>query len=126
MSAKFDFKSLDTGYEADWPVSVPVPIDGGTVEMRDFMARFRTLTKAEIEALEQAEKDRDADGEGAKALAWLETFKATIRLGFVGFGKGENETLTPELFDKLWGHPPTQGALIKAWRTFVQVSPAKN
>ena len=35
MSVKFDFKTLKTGFEADWPVTVNVPQDGGTVEKQE-------------------------------------------------------------------------------------------
>ena len=32
MSLKFDFKTLEQPFEADWPVLVPVPQDGGGVQ----------------------------------------------------------------------------------------------
>jgi hypothetical protein len=72
MTAKFDFNTLKTGLEADWPVTVGVPQDGGTVAKQEFTARFKTLTKDEDKA---AQEDGDPD-------AWINAF-------WLGAGKTE-------------------------------------
>lgn len=113
MSAKFDFKTLDTGFAADWPVKVGVPADGGVVQVQTFMARFRTPTKAEAEQL-------------AEIPGYPERLKAALKLGFVALGKEEGETLTEEMFEKMWASQNVQLGLIKAYGEFQTAAPAKN
>lgn len=50
MSAKFNFSTLETGFEALWPVTVKVPQDGGTIEVQTFTARLRALSKDDAKA----------------------------------------------------------------------------
>lgn len=59
MAVKFDFKGLGEVFEANWPVSISVPLDGGEVEVQTFTARFRLLDQATAEALMTNE---DPDG----------------------------------------------------------------
>lgn len=113
MSAKFDFKTLDTGFAADWPVKVGVPADGGLVEVQTFTARFRTATKAEGEEL-------------ANIADYVARLKALVRLGFVALGKGEDETLTDEMFEKMWAAQNVRSGLIAAYTEFQTAAPAKN
>lgn len=113
MSIKFDFKTLDTGFTASWPVQVGVPADGGKIETQEFNARFRTPTKDEAETL-------------AKIEDYMERLKAALQLGFVGLGDGETEKLTPEMFEKMWAAQNVQLALIKAYSAFQTSAPAKN
>ncbi|MNU42678.1 hypothetical protein D3C71_314430 [compost metagenome] len=113
MTIKFDFKTLETGFEADWPVQVAVPVDGGKVEQREFMARFRTPTPAEIEAADKIEDQTDK-------------LKLIVQTGFIGLGAGETDTLTPAMFEQMWTSSNVQLALIRAYGTFRTASPAKN
>lgn len=113
MSAKFDFKTLETGFEADWPVKVNRPKDGGQVEVREFDARFRSPTPAitaEAEAIEDI---------GAR-------LKFTLKSCMIGLGKSETEALTPELFEALWADTAAMRALVVAFGEFRTGSPAKN
>lgn len=113
MSAKFNFKTLETGFEADWPVTVSVPLDGGKAEEQTFQARFRSLS-----AVEQAEIDAQPDATGR--------LRAGLEKAFVRFGAGESEALTPELFETMWRAPNVQIGLIRAYNAFILGSPAKN
>lgn len=113
MTIKFDFKTLETGFEADWPVQVGVPVDGGKIETREFMARFRTPKKAETEAAEKIEDQ-------------AEKLKFIVKTGFIGLGAGETDTLTPDMFEQMWASSNVQVALIRAFGTFRTASPAKN
>jgi len=108
MTVTFKFESLDTPFEADWPVTVQVPRDGGTFEEQVFMARFRMLSVEDTTASTEA-------GENAQAF---------MRRYFVGLGGGE--TLTDELFTKLFIAPHTQRAIFNAWAGFQAGAPAKN
>lgn len=114
MTAKFDFRTLETGYAADWPVKVQVPVDGGTFETREFSARFRSLTADEQAGLERDHADLS------------DRLEQTLRLGFVDLGKAEGDKLTPELFGKLWGDERVRLALIQAYGEFRRGAPAKN
>lgn len=115
MANTFDFKTLDTGFEADWPVAVKAPIDGGAVEVQTFMARFRTPTPTEQAEIDAAGKDPA-----------LDQFKIALKIGFVGLAKSEGETLTEAMFDKMWATSNVQLALIRAYSDFRSGSPAKN
>ena len=50
MSAKFNFTTLETGFEALWPVTVKVPQDGGEISIETFEARLRAINKEEAQA----------------------------------------------------------------------------
>lgn len=113
MSAKFDFKTLETGFEADWPVKVSLPVDGGGVEVQTFMARFRSPTPADTKAA-------DAIEDIAQRL------KFTLQSCLVGLAKSEDQTLTPDLFEAMWASTPVMKALVAAFGEFRTGSPAKN
>lgn len=109
MSAKFNFGGLDKPFEADWPVSIPVPQDGGTVELQTIMARFRLLSPAELEAVKET---RDDD-------AFLKAF-------WIGFGKGEDEPFTEGTVNKMLGFQFIRQAFLTAYFAFASGSPVKN
>ncbi len=113
MSAKFDFKTLETGFAADWPVRVKVPQDGGKIEIQTFEARFVTKTKDEFAALiaEATEKDDE---------------NLLLRTVFVGLGKSEMEEFTTELRDLMIGTQSVREALTAAYREFSGGIEAKN
>lgn len=113
MSVKFDFKSLDTGFEADWPVTVGVQKDGGVIEEQTFMARFKTPSPAKQEELKAIEEPNPR-------------LRAALKDGFVGFATSEGETLTDAMFDKMWGAQNVQLGLIRAFMAFQTGTPAKN
>jgi hypothetical protein len=109
MSAKFDFGSLDAPFEADWPVTVNVPKDGGETEPQTFMARLRLLTQEELDAAKESE---GTDG-------YIASF-------FVGFGQGETTSFSPELLAKMIRRPYVRVALMQAFRGFQLGIAAKN
>lgn len=109
MKAKFDFASLDQPFEADWPVTVNVPQDGGTVIAQEFMARFRLLDQAALDAVKAS-----ADGDAFPRAFWI------------GFGSGEDTVFTPELFHAVMQRQYTRAGLVAAYYEFVTGSPAKN
>lgn len=114
MTVKFDFKTLDTGFAADWPVKVSVPVDGGAVETQTFMAQFRTPRPDERTELD-AMTDINA------------RLKRSLEIGFVGLGQGEETNLTAAaLLAKLWSAPNVQLALIRAYGEFQAGIAAKN
>lgn len=127
MGAKFDFKTLGQPLEADWPVHVKVPVDGGKVEVRTFMARFRELTdeekdkeKAASEAAEAALKaDPSAKPERIDP-------KDRLRRTFIGLGAGEDETLTDDLKEALLKEDRVYIALLTAWANFLNGVVEKN
>ncbi|WP_333896283.1 hypothetical protein [Brevundimonas aurantiaca] len=108
MSLKFDFKTLEQPFEADWPVIVPVPQDGGGVQDQEMTVRFRTLTPEEIETV-----DKDKIDPGA----------AKLRLAIVDV---RGETFSAELVEKLLARGYVYMALLKAHAKFVLGQPAKN
>lgn len=109
MTAKFDFGSLEQPFEANWPVRVPVPQDGGTVEAQEFIARFRLLTADEEEAAKQSE-----DPDAFHKAFW------------VGLGGEDKDEFTPELVARMLARPYIRRALMTAYFECVSGSPAKN
>lgn len=107
MTLKFDFKTLEQPFEADWPVTVQVPQDGGGTQDQTFDVRFRTLTTEE-----QAETDKAADPQAAKLR------KAIVDV--------KGETFTPELVDQLLSRGWVLLGLLRAHTKFVLGQPAKN
>jgi hypothetical protein len=110
MSVKFDFKSLDEAFECAWPVSIPVPQPGGTVQAQEITAIFKILSEKDVAAAlseEAVAKD---------PWSWVNAF-------WVGL---EGEELTPELRDKMVRRVYVRTALINAYQNFVQGIPAKN
>jgi len=110
MSTKFDFKTLGQPFEADWPVKVPVPQDGGTVQEQTFMARFVLLSGEDIKkVMEVAEDDT-----------------AYIRRFFIGLAKSEGAELTDELLGQMLNTPFVRKAIFDAWQGFQRGIAAKN
>lgn len=107
MAVKFDFKSLGEPFEANWPVRPSVPLDGGEVEVREFMARFRLLGASDFEDINKTDKD-----------GW-ETHRRFL-VGLVG------EELTPELKEQLINTQYVREALMAAYRQFASGIAVKN
>lgn len=110
MAAKFDFRSLERPFEADWPVTVSEPDDGGVVKESTFMARLRLLTDDQVKEIV---KD-DPDG------------RALYRAYFIGFGRSESETFSPELLETMLGHVFMRVAINAAYQSFCTGVAAKN
>lgn len=107
MTLKFDFKTLEQPFEADWPVTVSVPQNGGGVQEQTFEVRFRTLT-----AEETADVDNSADPAAAK-----------LRLALVDV---KDETFTPALVEQMLGRGYVQMGLLRAHAKFILGTPVKN
>lgn len=99
---KFDFASLDAPYEADWPVNIPVPQDGGKIQKQKVILRFRTVPDGDLIEM----------GQGAEAA------KAGLRAVVVGFGKAEEQTFSPALLDLMLERAYVRLALIAAYGEF--------
>ena len=99
---KFEFAKLDAAIEADWPVKISVPQDGGGVEVQNLTVRFLMVDEAELSKL----------GDG------LEGSKASLRKVVVGFGRDETTPFTSELLDKMLTRPFVRLALNNAYRDF--------
>jgi len=110
MTAKFNFKTLGSPIEADWPVKIPVPQDGGTVEIQELDVRFVLLTAEQIKALDA--KD--------------DAIKNALRAAITGFGKTEPTKFTPELLEQLLAMPFVLRALNLAYGEFSIGVAAKN
>lgn len=117
MAVKFDFKRLGQRFEADWPVSVNVPQDGGETEAQEFTARFALLTKEDFELIPN--KDGDVSG----LLKGDPDGHNTWRRCLVGV-KGEE--LTPELVEGLLAAPYVRSAIVTAYQQFSQGIAVKN
>lgn len=109
MSVKFDFKSLDEAFVCAWPVSIPVPQPGGTVQAQEITALFKVLPEEEARTASEA---ITADNPWAWINAW-----------WVGL---EDEELTDALRRKMLQRPYVRTALTNAYQNFVQGIPAKN
>jgi hypothetical protein len=107
---KFDFATLASEIEADWPVTVGVPLDGGKADEQTFTVRFRLVGEQELLDF----------GEG------LDQSKAALRRVIVGLGRSEGKELTPELLEQLLAAPYVRVALNKAYGQFALGMPAKN
>lgn len=110
MAVKFDFGRLDQPFEADWPVTVSVPQDGGLVAEETFIARFRLFRSGAATDIVQT----DPDGRELWRRFW------------VGFGAGEETEFTPELFAAMVDTPYVRSALLKAYQGFANGIAAKN
>ncbi len=99
---KFDFQTADRLVEADWPVVINVPLDGGKVERRTFTARFRLLRPDDLDAVMADNKD----GRGLERMYWI------------GFGKDEDMQLTPEVFKISLDLPYFRNGLQAAYQAF--------
>lgn len=107
---KFDFGSVGRPFEADWPVKVSVPQDGGGVSEETFTARFRLLDDAEMATVE-------AHKEPAKEL---------IRKALVGFGKDAGAEFSPELLEQMLARGFVRIAFNRAYGEFSMGVAAKN
>ncbi|WP_374569688.1 hypothetical protein [Phenylobacterium sp.] len=105
MTVKFSFATLEQPFEADWPVKVAVPLDGGGVEEQVFMARFRielaTSDEAEASPTPQAEAT-----DAPKDFPFM-----------VGLGKGEGE-LTDAMRAAMAARGYVRLAIYRAWQEF--------
>jgi hypothetical protein len=115
MSVKFDFSSLETGYEALWPVKASVPQDGGGFQEQTFVARLRHVT---VDEINNAMTAAQADG----------TFGITTvpSLYFVGLGPDEKATWSPQLRDKMLSIRWVREALDRAYKNFASGGAEKN
>ena len=105
---KFDFGAMERRVEADWPVIVPVPQDGGKLQEQTLQVRFQLLDESE-------EKEIDA-GEDAG--------RERIRRAVLGFAGSEQAEFTPELLEAMLNRPYVRLALNKAYAEFsVGVAP---
>lgn len=107
---KFEFATLDTVIEADWPVTVNVPGEGGKVVPQTFTVRFRMLDDAEI--LQSAEQEVPA--------------KDMLRKVVVGLGKDEETAFSPEFLERLISKTYIRNGLMAAFAEFNGGIAAKN
>jgi hypothetical protein len=107
---KFDFATLATGIERDWPVLVDVPQDGGGTMEQEFSVRFRLVDQEELEA----------QGPGVKGQ------KAALRLVIAGLGADEEQAFTPAFLEQLLAPPYMRNALNLAYTKFAHGVAAKN
>lgn len=107
---KFDFGSLDRPFEADWPVKVNVPQDGGTVAEETFTVRFRVLTDDEMTAVEKHK----------------EPSKELIRQAAIGFAQDAGAEFSPALLEQMLSRGFVRLALNRAYGEFAMGSAAKN
>lgn len=111
MDLEFDFDALDTQIEADWPVEVSVPKDGGKTEIQKLNVRYRLLSDAELEAVNAPGKD---------------SAREAMRLAIVGFGKDTKREFTPAALEKMLSKGYVRLALNRAYGGFSMGIPAKN
>lgn len=114
MVQQFNFKRLEQPIEADWPVEVSVPQDGGAVTKETFVARFRLLKADVMQLIVAGPSSAESDG------------RDLYRQFFIGFGKGTDEALTEEVFNNLVDTPFTREALLTAYRKFATGIAVKN
>jgi hypothetical protein len=107
---KFDFGSLDRDIEADWPVRVSVPQDGGKAQEEVFLVRFRVTSDADLISL----------GMGVEAA------KKSLRKCIVGLAQSEGRELTDELLTKMLDRAYIRTALVTAYSEFSLGIEAKN
>lgn len=107
---KFNYAALDAPIEADWPVTVRVPMDGGETQEQRFTARFRFVPEEALLAC----------GETVKGA------KEALRMVFVGLGKDEGVPFTDELRDRMIDPPWVRLALNATYRQFVMGIEVKN
>jgi hypothetical protein len=112
--AKFDFASLERPFEADWPVTVQEPKDGGYTTPKELSVRFRTLTDVDKDAIAAL---KAAGGDGARE---------ELRLAIVGFGKDETVEWSDDMFELLMGRSYVAMALFRAKAQFEMGSAVKN
>lgn len=109
MSVKFDFSTLETGFEALWPVEVKVPQDGGTFQTQTFTARLRHVPVEELQAVLDKAKAEPSDEIDVISIP---------ALYFVGLGPDEKATWSPELRDKMLRRRFVREGLERAYHHF--------
>lgn len=121
MAVEFDFKGLEGAFEADWPVAVDVPQNGGTIEQQTFMARFRLVPEDELEALKTKERE-DLGGDRKQAEHLY------IRAFFVGFAAEQDlgDRSGDELMELLLGRRWVRLGLLRAYNAFQAGIAVKN
>lgn len=100
---KFDFTRLDKPFEADWPVRVSVPKDGGGFGTETFVARLRQVPPEQVDA--------------AIASADFSIYSLP-ELYFVGLADEDGPRFTPELRRAMVASPWVRKALESAYRDF--------
>jgi hypothetical protein len=107
---KFDFATLESEIEADWPVEISVPTDGGGVSKQTLTVRFRMISDDALSAL----------GDGLKGA------KASLRRVIVGFGHDEPTPFSAELLEKMLDRAYVRQALTMGYGQFALGIEAKN
>ena len=107
---KFDFASLNSEIECDWPVKVSVPQDGGWTLQQEFAVRFRLIDDEELAA----------NGAGLKGT------KESLRKVLVGFAKSETAEWSDKLREQLLAKSYVRVALSQAYFEFASGIAAKN
>lgn len=110
MAVKFKFESLGQPFEADWPVLVPVPQDGGKVTEEEFLVRWKRVMPDRVKEL----------------LAGPDGWPAVIREALVKVYDEGKDVQTPALVDQLLADPRVELALMKSLGSFGSASPVKN
>lgn len=110
MAQQFDFKTLGSPIEADWPVKINVPQDGGATQVQTLVARLRLLTEQQV-------KDFDAQPDA---------INSALKAAVVGFGAAEKTTFTPELLEQMLAVPYVKRALNLAYGEFSNGISVKN
>ena len=109
MPVKFDIRSLDEAFECAWPVTIPVPQPGGTIEPQEITAIFKLLPPDEAKTAAEATTNDNP-------WAWINAWWAGL----------DGEELTDALRTKMLSRPYVRTALTNAYQNFVQGIPAKN
>lgn len=135
MAQKFNFKRLDEPFEADWPVKVSVPQDGGKTIIEQFAARFR-IDRGEATAVPEELPSAPEAEEVVEGEEKLEAFRRQIRetsirewrRWFVGFGAPtkDDTDLTDEVLWNMITTPYVRVAIQAAYKDFAEGVAAKN
>ncbi len=137
MAQQFNFKRLEEPFEADWPVTVNVPEDGGKTATEEFMARFRIVREfgptatstpsADAEDVATAEAAPEDPLEKARQ-ALKESALKEWRRWFVGFGKptSDQNELTDEVLWNIITTPYARVAVQAAYQNFCSGIAVKN
>ncbi|HVY34998.1 MAG TPA: hypothetical protein VG960_11330 [Caulobacteraceae bacterium] len=110
MATKFKFESLGQPFEADWPVLVPTPVDGGKTVDEEFMVRWRRLPADQAQVIE-------AGPDGAREV---------IRQSLVKVYDDEKDVMTPELVEQLLGETRVRLAFFRSLNSFAMGAAVKN
>lgn len=111
MSLKFDFGTLGKPFEADWPVTTNVPVDGGKTEAREFWVRFKSID--EEQRIDLAMRD----------------VKALLREAVAKVYTGEAPTssaASPETFEQMLAATHVRSAMLDSYGSFCRGVAVKN